>query len=315
MKPHRGKDGQIHHRHRRALHQQAIGSARIAQAPAQNQESERACRHAQIAQLDRHDHPIRGIAQQESQADEHQHHAHAHQGVAAEQPILRGGKSALQQARLFRLGRDLHAHRRFRLPFVDHARGGLDFGCGLDRRGGLDFGCGLDRRGGLDRRRGFNRGLDRGRNCLGDGSRRFRLEIELKLRSRRWRLARGERNFERRRRCCLRSLRRRLRRAGFQRSQTLFDLRQLALKAFLLVFQQHAQLRQFGRLVLRPCALIVGIAPQQQPADQPAQRHGRPWRAAQEADNCAKNQPQHQSHNPHSHLLRRVDQGRPTPSR
>lgn len=97
MQAHGGEDGQVQHRDTGALQDQAVGGAPLAQPPADAEQRHRYQRHPGVAVLHRHRHPFRGIAQEEGQADEQQHHADAQYRVAAEQPALGRGEATLDQ--------------------------------------------------------------------------------------------------------------------------------------------------------------------------------------------------------------------------
>ena len=137
MQAHGGEDGQVQHRDTGALQDQAVGGAPLAQPPADAEQRHRCQRHPGVAVLHRHRHPFRGIAQEEGQADEQQHHADAQYRVAAEQPALGRGEATLDQRGF--------AWRRWR---GGTARRWL--GVRLERRLTLD---GLDGFGGTRRRR------------------------------------------------------------------------------------------------------------------------------------------------------------------
>ena len=79
-----GKDGQVQHRHPGALQQQGIAGAPHAQPPAEAEQGQGAGGHCAVTQRHGHHHALRGIAQQEGQAEEQQQQADTQHRVATQ---------------------------------------------------------------------------------------------------------------------------------------------------------------------------------------------------------------------------------------
>ena len=105
VQPERGKHRQIQHRHAAALQRQRKVRPRLALAKADGQQRQRRRADNGQPQLDRKQPGHRRIAHQKRQADEQNHQPHAHDGVAAQQPVSGGGKSALERVGFVEFGR------------------------------------------------------------------------------------------------------------------------------------------------------------------------------------------------------------------
>ncbi|MNQ41587.1 hypothetical protein D3C85_552670 [compost metagenome] len=105
VQAHGGEYRQVEHGDTGTLEHQAVAGVAPAQPPAEAEQDDGGQGHPGVAQLDRHHHAFGGVAQQEGQAEEQQHHADAQHGVAAEQPIAGGGETAFEEGRFARLGR------------------------------------------------------------------------------------------------------------------------------------------------------------------------------------------------------------------
>ena len=92
MQLHRRQRGQIHHRHAKALQNQAVFAAAALQKPTRHGSRQTRAHHAQIAHFNRHMNPLRSKAQQEHQPQKQHHHAGFQQQVAVHQPIDQRGK-------------------------------------------------------------------------------------------------------------------------------------------------------------------------------------------------------------------------------
>ncbi|MCY1287090.1 hypothetical protein D9M70_360760 [compost metagenome] len=138
VQPDRREHRQVQHRHAGPLQQQCVGRPAQAQPPAQAEQRQRRGGDADIGRLGRHAHAFGGIAQEEGQTEEQQHHADPQHGIAAQQPVAGGGEGALDGRRLPRFAGFLPG--RFHRPgsFADCRRplGNGAFHCRRGRLGG-----------------------------------------------------------------------------------------------------------------------------------------------------------------------------------
>jgi hypothetical protein len=88
IEPEGRKHGEVHHRHAAALQgQRKAGFVGALAEPHPQQRNAHRCNRRQ-AELDRQQPGRGGVARKEGQADEQDHQAHAHDGVAAQEPVL-----------------------------------------------------------------------------------------------------------------------------------------------------------------------------------------------------------------------------------